>query len=182
MQQTGYVITYAKFQEGIFSLADGTKVSAQELVTRMVTMQKRGLNSTIVAAVDSQLSAAQKMAPCAIPAMTADVFAYASVVINRLVIPRVVKNLVYAPDMTVLETYAQHLGRAFYFRKQADNTCITMGWNMGFIPKPVVGVGTIAELKECKSFAIPEAYKGVAPDYAVPGLPAATTAILACVK
>jgi hypothetical protein len=173
MQQTGIMITYAKFQQGIFTLENGTKLSAQDLVTRMVTMQKEGLNSNLVAAVNAQLAMAQAMAPCKIPAVTADVFAFGAVVLNRLVIPRVIADLTYAPDMTILNGYAQHLGRAFYFQLKADDTCLAMGWNMGMIPKPVVGINTLA---------IPDEYLGSAPSYAVSNLPSPMTPMLTCTK
>jgi hypothetical protein len=109
--------------------------------------------------------------------MTADVFADASVVINRMVTPDVVANLTHVPDMTKLNIHAQFLGRAFYFRKHADNACLAGGMTHGPVKSPASNAATLAELKSCKGFRIP-ADKWLSP----PAAGVTTPGYLECTK
>ena len=127
---TGYNVTYIDF----INYTSGT-VTSQQLLTKMVNGISTALSPTLLANIQTQMTTANSSLPSGVPPLpelTAADIINPSVAIANYIIPKVIANVEYQPNITQLGTLAGELGKRFYCLRNKTNPTIIAGMTTYF--------------------------------------------------
>lgn len=131
----GFAISYTAFTQN---------PDAIPLLQRMVNMINTGLSVQVLNQIKQGMDiAAMYLAMVGQPApppVTAGDIIQASVAVANFIIPQVITDINYAPDLVQCASLAQKLGRNFYILRNKLNSTIQLGMSMNYLPQ--IGTAT----------------------------------------